>query len=250
MLGGRRGISCDPMCSGSVACRLVRQFGEGPPTGDDNRLTDLTLSDHYDGTYTLEWHYQNLGDYDHNGAVGISDITPIAMHYGEEVSEGDPDRNSIQAVVDGSENDIVDIAALAKREETLFTRQNGAFREVKLDETNPGLSLLIAVRDEAHRFCLKQHRARRQKAAVHSLLDEIRGVGPVRRKRLLKQFGSLEKMREAGVDEIAQVPGVSLSLAQRIYAALLEDAFVEIAVEEASFRRRMRLRPVEPDVEE
>ncbi len=146
--------------------------------------------------------------------------------------------------------ELLRIAALAKREETLVTKDNGEFCEVKLDETDPGLSLLIAVRDEAHRFCLKQHRARRQKAAVHSLLDDVPGVGPVRRKRLLKQFGSLEKMREAGVDEIAQVPGVSLALAQRVYAALLEDAFVEIAVEEATFRRRMRLRPVEPDVEE
>jgi excinuclease ABC subunit C len=107
----------------------------------------------------------------------------------------------------------------------------------------------VSVRDEAHRFCLKQHRSRRQKAAVHSLLDEVPGVGPVRRKRLMKRFGSLEKMRQAGAEEIAATPGVSLQLAQRIYAALLEDAFVDIAVEEARLRKRMRLRPVPPPEE-
>ncbi len=51
------------------------------PTGGDNRVTDLTLTDHYDGTNTLEWRYRNLGDYDQNGAVGISDITPLAQVY-------------------------------------------------------------------------------------------------------------------------------------------------------------------------
>jgi len=86
------------------------KFVSAPPTGDNNRVRDLTLDDHYDGAYTLTWGYQNSGDYDQNGTVGISDITPIAIHYGEEVPEGDSDRNTIQAVVDGSENDKVDIA--------------------------------------------------------------------------------------------------------------------------------------------
>ena len=86
------------------------KFAATPPTGDDNWVNDLTLTDHYDGTYTLSWHYRNLGDYDQNGTVGISDITPLAIHYNEEVPEDDEERNSIQAVVDGSENGIVDIA--------------------------------------------------------------------------------------------------------------------------------------------
>jgi len=82
-----------------------------PPTDDDNRVNDLTLDDHYDATYTLSWRYRNLGDYDQNGTVGISDITPLAIHYNEEVPEDDTEqRNSIQAVVDGSKNGKVDIA--------------------------------------------------------------------------------------------------------------------------------------------
>lgn len=143
------------------------------------------------------------------------------------------------------------LASLAKREETIyFSDDEGKAVEVKLEETDPGRSLLVSIRDEAHRFCLKQHRARRDKAAIHSALDDIPGVGPVRRKKLLRKFGSPEKMRLAGADGIAEVPGVSIALAQRIYAALLEEAFVEIAVEETNFRRRMSLRPVQADVEE
>jgi len=143
------------------------------------------------------------------------------------------------------------VAALAKREELLyFVDEHGRFREVKLRATDPGLSLLVSVRDEAHRFCLKQHRARREKAAVRSVLDDIPGVGPVRRKQLLRRFGTLAGMRQAGADGIAQVPGIGLALAQRIYAALLEEAFVEIAVDEARIRRHLRLRPVPHPVEE
>ncbi len=81
-----------------------------PPSGDNDRVLDLSLADHYDTTYTLTWSYRNLGDYDQNGTVGISDITPLAIHYGEDVPEGDDERNTIQAVIDGSENDKVDIA--------------------------------------------------------------------------------------------------------------------------------------------
>ena len=105
-IGNNSGLeSPDSTIRGTTA-----RLASAPPMLAEDRVNDLTLIDHYDGTYTLEWHYQNLGDYDQNGTVGISDITPIAMHYGEEVPEGDADRNSIQAVVDGSGNDKVDIA--------------------------------------------------------------------------------------------------------------------------------------------
>ncbi len=82
-----------------------------PPTGDLNLVADLELAV-VETEYHLIWSYRNLGDYDQNGAVGISDITPIAIHYGEAVPEidGQPDDYSIQAVVDGSGNGTVDIA--------------------------------------------------------------------------------------------------------------------------------------------
>jgi len=79
-----------------------------PPTGDTNRVNDLGIADNGDGTFTLTWHYRNLGDYDQNGKVGIEDITPLAQHYGETWSEGEED--SLAAVIDGSGNSKVDIA--------------------------------------------------------------------------------------------------------------------------------------------
>ncbi|MCD6282180.1 hypothetical protein J7J84_01040 [bacterium] len=79
-----------------------------PPTGDENRVTDLAITDNGDTTYTLSWHYRNLGDYDQNGTVGISDITPIAMHYGETYDIEDV--NCLLAVIDGSGNGEIDIA--------------------------------------------------------------------------------------------------------------------------------------------
>jgi len=79
-----------------------------PPTGESNKVTDLEIHDNGDGTYTLAWHYRNLGDYDQNGTVAVEDIIPLAEHFGEEVP-GDDD-NSLQAVIDGSGNGVVDIA--------------------------------------------------------------------------------------------------------------------------------------------
>ena len=79
-----------------------------PPTGMDNRVNDLAFIDNGDGTYTLSWHYRNLGDYDQNGTVAVEDIIPLAEHFGEEVPNSD--ENSLQAVIDGSGNGVVDIA--------------------------------------------------------------------------------------------------------------------------------------------
>jgi len=90
----------------------ARCSGKGvsiPPSGVPNRVNDLSVADNGDGTYTLSWHYRNLGDYDQNGMVAIADITPIAQHFGETY---DPvtEPNCIQAVIDGSGNGKVDIA--------------------------------------------------------------------------------------------------------------------------------------------
>jgi hypothetical protein len=78
-----------------------------PPTGEANQVNDLAIADNGDGTYTLTWHYRNLGDYDQNGAVSISDITPIAQHFGEAWAAGE--ENSLPSVIDGSGNGRVGI---------------------------------------------------------------------------------------------------------------------------------------------
>ena len=74
--------------------------------------------------------------------------------------------------------------------------------------TSEGLYLLQRVRDEAHRFAITHHRSRRSKSMVESLLDDVPGLGEVRRRTLVKHFGSLKKLRAAEVGEIAQVPGI------------------------------------------
>jgi excinuclease ABC subunit C len=80
--------------------------------------------------------------------------------------------------------------------------------------------LVQQVRDEAHRFAITGHRGRRQKAAVHSVLEEIPGVGARRRRALLTQFGGIQGVRKAGIEELAGIPGISHHLASRIFKAL------------------------------
>ena len=90
-----------------------------------------------------------------------------------------------------------------------------------LRRSSEGLYLLQRVRDEAHRFAITHHRSRRSKTMVESMLDDVPGLGEVRRKTLLKHFGSLKKLREATVDDIAQVPGIGLRTADAIKEAVV-----------------------------
>lgn len=80
--------------------------------------------------------------------------------------------------------------------------------------------LVQQVRDEAHRFAITGHRGRRQKAAVHSVLEDIAGVGAGRRRALLTHFGGIQGVKKAGVDELSGIPGINRQLAERIFKAL------------------------------
>lgn len=115
---------------------------------------------------------------------------------------------------------ITDIAlcGLAKRLEEVWLP--GDVDPVILPRTSEGLYLLQRIRDEAHRFAITHHRGRRTKAMVKSELDEVAGLGPTRRKALLKVFGSVKRLRAASAEEIAEVPGIGLITAQSIVKSL------------------------------
>jgi excinuclease ABC subunit C len=114
----------------------------------------------------------------------------------------------------------VPVVALAKREEELFVP--GWDEPVVLPAGSPSLYLVKRVRDEAHRFAIAYHRDLRSRAMTASILDEIPGVGPTRRKLLIKAFGSVRRLRSATVDEIAAVKGVGRAVAEDVSAFLAQ----------------------------
>ncbi|PJI85437.1 excinuclease ABC subunit UvrC [Luteimicrobium subarcticum] len=115
---------------------------------------------------------------------------------------------------------ITDVAlcGLAKRLEEVWVP--GEEYPVILERSSEGLYLLQRVRDEAHRFAITFHRSRRGKGMTVSVLDDVPGLGPARQKALLRQFGSVKRLRAASAEEIATVPGFGDALARAVVAAL------------------------------
>ncbi|MBB6625966.1 excinuclease ABC subunit UvrC [Nocardioides sp. KIGAM211] len=138
------------------------------------------------------------------------------------VDGGPPQVAAAQRALDELGIDDIPVCGLAKRlEEVWLPSQEDP---VILARSSEGLYLLQRVRDEAHRFAITHHRSRRSKTMVESLLDDVPGLGEVRRKTLLKHFGSLKKLRTASVDEIALVPGIGVRTATAIKEAVAQSA--------------------------
>ena len=115
----------------------------------------------------------------------------------------------------------IPLVGLAKEREELWPRD--ATAPILLSATDPGLRLLQRLRDEAHRFAIGYHRTLRSRAATASRLDGIRGLGPTKRKALLRRFGSAAGIAAAPVEALTEVPGVDDALAARILSALDAD---------------------------
>jgi excinuclease ABC subunit C len=116
----------------------------------------------------------------------------------------------------------VAVCSLAKKEEALYVP--GRLHPIKLARSDAGLQLLQRVRDEAHRFGITQVRRKATARATKSPLDDVVGIGPVRRRELVQAFAGMEGLRQATAADLQRVPGINAELAARIVAALAEDA--------------------------
>jgi excinuclease ABC subunit C len=110
------------------------------------------------------------------------------------------------------------VVSLAKRIEEVFLPGNPV--PLRLAHDTPALQLLQRVRDEAHRFAITHHRGRRDRAMTASVLDDLPGVGPARKRAILQHFGSPEAFLAASREELEAVPGLPGKLARELWGAL------------------------------
>ena len=134
------------------------------------------------------------------------------------VDGGLPQANTARRVLDEVGIGDVAVCGLAKRLEEVWLP--GADQPVILPRASEGLYLLQRVRDEAHRFAITFPRERRSKSMTESTLDAVPGLGETRRKALLRHFGSLKRLRAAGVDDVMAVPGIGRRTAEAVVAAV------------------------------
>jgi excinuclease ABC subunit C len=144
------------------------------------------------------------------------------------VDGGPPQVAAAQRALDELGIEDIPVCGLAKRLEEVWLP--GQEDPVILPRSSEALFLLQRLRDEAHRFAISHHRSRRSKSMVESALDDVPGLGEVRRRALLKRFGSLRKIRAASVEEIAAVPGIGHRTAEAIVAALGDQSRTRTAV--------------------
>ena len=90
-------------------------------------------------------------------------------------------------------------------------------QEIPIDRGSEGFRLITRIQDEAHRFAIEYHRSLRTKNQVHSILDDIDGIGPARRKALMKAFQSLEEIKTADIETLADVPSMNRAAAEKVY---------------------------------
>jgi excinuclease ABC subunit C len=153
-----------------------------------------------------------------NGEEGSEEARRWAMPDLVIVDGGKGQVSAAKEVLDALGLHDLPLAGLAKEREELFLPERS--EPTVLPPTSPALYLVQRLRDEAHRFAITYHRGLRARRAVRSAFDDLPGVGPKRKRELLKVFGSIKRVRDAPVEQIAAVPGIGPSLAARIKATL------------------------------
>ncbi|MCR4395043.1 MAG: helix-hairpin-helix domain-containing protein, partial [Dehalococcoidales bacterium] len=122
--------------------------------------------------------------------------------------------NAALSVMEELEIKSVPVIGLAKEYEEIFLPSES--NPLKLPDSSPALKLLQRLRDEAHRFAISYFQKVHKKRTFSSILDAVPGIGPKRKKALIQHFGSIKSIREAPLEELAKVAGISTSLAQKI----------------------------------
>ncbi|MCU0618509.1 MAG: helix-hairpin-helix domain-containing protein, partial [Gemmatimonadaceae bacterium] len=168
------------------------------------------------------------GDWGNDDFRSMAEVT--RRYFTRRVEEGKPlpdlcvidggkgQLNAARAALDAIGLQALPMASLAKKDEEVFVP--GRSEPLRIARRSPGLRLLQQARDEAHRFAVSFQRVRRAKRTVTSQLLEIPGVGPTKRRALLTAFGSVQGVREAGVEAIAALPGFSAKTARALLTAL------------------------------
>ena len=187
---------------------------EGPRTSDYRRfnIEDITPGDDYAAMHqALTRRYSRIKQ----GEYPYPDLLFIDGGRGQLSSV----REALQEVAAAGVMLIGVSKGPARRPGTEQLWLSGRSTAVILPADSPAMHLVQQIRDEAHRFAITGHRQRRAKARTRSALEDLPGVGPKRRQHLLRQFGGIQGLVRAGVEDIARVDGISRKLAQQIYDA-------------------------------
>ena len=140
------------------------------------------------------------------------------------IDGGKPQLNAALEILDTMEITELPIVGLAKENEEVYVRDRATGRAaadpVLLPRTSQAMYLVQRIRDEAHRFAITYHRAVRGRSGLRSALDEVQGIGPKRKRELLRRFGSVKGIRSATLEELAAVPGMTLKQARVLKSSL------------------------------
>jgi len=203
---------------GSESVGSMVAFEDGKPrSGEYRRFRIKTVSgpnDYASHQEVLRRRFRSV----RTGEEGVEEARRWAMPDLVIVDGGKGQVSAAKEVLDELGLHDLPLAGLAKEREELFLPERAD--PIVLPVTSPALYLVQRLRDEAHRFAITYHRDLRARRSVRSAFDDLPGVGPKRKRELLKVFGSIKRVRDAPVEQIAAVPGIGPALAARIKATL------------------------------